>query len=134
MVAWLEVRVDYNVVFEGTGKRDPKTGELLSNYEGIRTIRSFSSREEFDAWMAADPSFDEIIVALGVSDAEALRLANQTTGKARALAAIAEIGANPDPAFIRYQLTQAYWAASFGGQGEEFLVTLRELGYNITIV
>lgn len=77
----------YNVVLEGQGGPD-------SNYRGVRTITGFTSKEEFDEWKRNTANRDKI-VAEGVSDTEAARLAAQTSVEARLLALQAEVAEQP---------------------------------------
>lgn len=121
----------YNVVFEGTGKTDSLTGEPLSNYEGIRTWTTYSSEEEFERWWANDPQ-ESIIVAQGVTDEEAVALVKQTSGRARALAALRS-SAGFGVEYTMHQLQMGFFAAVQEGHKDEYLATLGEMGIRVQV-
>ena len=63
--------LDYNVVFE-------YTKEVEKQYQGVRTISAWESKEKFDEWYTPDIQKREIVIAEGISNEECQRLIRET--------------------------------------------------------
>lgn len=109
---------EYYVVFEGVG------GEH-SNYEGIRTITLFDSEEDFLAWKSGCNNRD-LVVGQGLTYEEARALAAETSGEARARAALKDAGNNPN--HLPYALRNAAWIAGREHTLFEFTMELARHG------
>jgi hypothetical protein len=72
----------YNVVFEYT--------EKAGVYKGVRTIKSFESKDHFDKWYSDEIRENETVVEPGVSDKQGMELCSQTPLSTRLRVALHE--------------------------------------------
>lgn len=106
----------YNVVFKGIGGKD-------SNFPGIITWTDFGTREKFEEFRKQGKNKD-IVLAQGVSDAEAVDFVHETRPAHRILAAVAEsvIDGNIDTNLLKFHLRNAAIASGERITAYDFLL------------